>query len=71
MIYRHQPTNKLYQVSMNGRRIKLEFAAYHRQFKKSEPRVVHFYEVRPVSHTITVYDVITDDFTEPTSNPTP
>lgn len=59
-VYQHLPTKKFYSVSMSGRRSKLEFSAWRRNFKKDEPYVVHFQEVKPKEITTTIYEPINE-----------
>ena len=55
-IYYQESSGKYYSVEMSivqGVQTKAKYSAYHRNFKKSEPLVVNFHEVKPVEVVIT------------------
>jgi hypothetical protein len=56
-IYYQESSGKYYSVHMvsssGGIYGKARYSAYHRNFKKSEPLVVNFHEVKPVEVVIT------------------
>lgn len=52
-VYKHKD-GTLYVVECN----KEGFCFYHRNFKKSEPYVVNFHEVRQIQRTITDYEEV-------------